>query len=593
MNLYFSCIFAFQNIHNFNIMKRNFLLAVMALAALMVASCQKEEVGRILTATIEQYEHNAKADSKAYINDDYYACWENNDKVNINGIQCTIRFENGSQGAANTAKIDGSEDFGEEDNLLAFYPASQVTNLSAAGGIVTLPHTQTYEERNGRQIINNPMAAYCLAGSDELKFRNLAALLKVTITAPATDDLSVKTIYVKGEEDQMLWGTSRLTLDYQHQPMLEKMTNGSASVALSFGDHPAAIGAGSSKSFYIVVPAGSDFFNFTIQVLTDQKAYWKTSKVNQTLPRNHIGAIAYNPSDADNVSAILYKGSIDGFKADAFGGAQVLSNDNGILLFDRPITSIGLMAFAFCSGLTSITLPETLTEIGGGAFGFCSSLASITLPDSLTSIGDNAFEGCTSLVSIDLSHTKVSSIGNYAFYCCSNLTSITWPATLTLIGQNAFLFCYSLISIDLSGTSLTSIWKAAFKDCRGLTSVTLPSSLTSIEYGAFSGCTNLAHVTLPASLTDIEGDMFRGCSNLTYIDLPASLISIRDNAFSGCESLARVDCHATDAPALGVGAFFSIKTGAELHVPIGSVTNYSSDSEWFRSFGENIVEGFN
>lgn len=593
MNLYFLCIFAFQNIHNFNIMKRNFLLAVMALAALMAASCQKEEVGRILTATIEQYEHNAKADSKAYINDDYYACWENNDKVNINGIQCTIRFENGSQGAANTAKIDGSEDFGEEDNLLAFYPASQVTNLSAAGGIVTLPHTQTYEERNGRQIINNPMAAYCLAGSDELKFRNLAALLKVTITAPATDDLSVKTIYVKGEEDQMLWGTSRLTLDYQHQPMLEKMTNGSATVALSFGDHPAAIGAGSSKSFYIVVPAGSDFFNFTIQVLTDQKAYWKTSKVNQTLPRNHIGAIAYNPSDADNVSAILYTGSIDGFKVDAFGGAQVLSNDNGILLFDRPITSIGSDAFANCGGLRSITLPETLTEIGNSAFAYCGNLSSINWPDSLTSIGNYAFDRCTSLVSIDLLHTKVSSIGNYAFYCCSNLASIAWPATLTSIGNNAFEGCTSLTSLDLSSTSLTSIGVTAFMYCKDLTSVTLPSGLTSIAYGTFSNCTSLAHVTLPSSLTDIEDNVFMYCSNLTYIDLPSSLISIGYSAFYYCESLARVDCHATDVPTLGAGAFFSIKTGAELHVPIGSVTNYSSDSEWSRSFGENIVEGFN
>lgn len=565
----------------------------MALAALMAASCQKEEVGRILTATIEQYEHNAKADSKAYINDDYYACWENNDKVNINGIQCTIRFENGSQGAANTAKIDGSEDFGEEDNLLAFYPASQVTNLSAAGGIVTLPHTQTYEERNGRQIINNPMAAYCLAGSDELKFRNLAALLKVTITAPATDDLSVKTIYVKGEEDQMLWGTSRLTLDYQHQPMLEKMTNGSATVALSFGDHPAAIGAGSSKSFYIVVPAGSDFFNFTIQVLTDQKAYWKTSKVNQTLPRNHIGAIAYNPSDADNVSAILYTGSIDGFKVDAFGGAQVLSNDNGILLFDRPITSIGSDAFANCGGLRSITLPETLTEIGNSAFAYCGNLSSINWPDSLTSIGNYAFDRCTSLVSIDLLHTKVSSIGNYAFYCCSNLASIAWPATLTSIGNNAFEGCTSLTSLDLSSTSLTSIGVTAFMYCKDLTSVTLPSGLTSIAYGTFSNCTSLAHVTLPSSLTDIEDNVFMYCSNLTYIDLPSSLISIGYSAFYYCESLARVDCHATDVPTLGAGAFFSIKTGAELHVPIGSVTNYSSDSEWSRSFGENIVEGFN
>lgn len=62
-------------------MKKSVMLTLAALAALMAASCQKEETGRILTATIEQYDHN----SKAYINDEYYACWESGDDVSING----------------------------------------------------------------------------------------------------------------------------------------------------------------------------------------------------------------------------------------------------------------------------------------------------------------------------------------------------------------------------------------------------------------------------------------------------------------------------------------------------------------------------
>ena len=58
-------------------MKRTLLLAFTAVAALLASSCQKEELGRVLTATIEQYEHSGNA--KAYINNDNYACWENND----------------------------------------------------------------------------------------------------------------------------------------------------------------------------------------------------------------------------------------------------------------------------------------------------------------------------------------------------------------------------------------------------------------------------------------------------------------------------------------------------------------------------------
>ena len=52
------------------------------------------------------------------------------------------------------------------------------------------------------------------------------------------------------------------------------------------------------------------------------------------------------------------------------------------------------------SGLTSITIPDSVTSIGGEAFWGCSGLTSITLPASVTSIAGDAFGGCSSLTSI-------------------------------------------------------------------------------------------------------------------------------------------------------------------------------------------------
>ncbi|MBO7377543.1 MAG: leucine-rich repeat domain-containing protein, partial [Clostridia bacterium] len=70
------------------------------------------------------------------------------------------------------------------------------------------------------------------------------------------------------------------------------------------------------------------------------------------------------------------------------------------------VTSIGSYAFAYCSSLTSISIPNSVTSIGNGAFAYCSSLTSISIPNSVTSIGSWAFEYCSSLTSITFNGTK-------------------------------------------------------------------------------------------------------------------------------------------------------------------------------------------
>ena len=58
---------------------------------------------------------------------------------------------------------------------------------------------------------------------------------------------------------------------------------------------------------------------------------------------------------------------------------------------DFQVISIGNTAFCNCSGLTSVTIPNSVTSIGNYAFESCSGLISVTIPNSVTSIGKSAF----------------------------------------------------------------------------------------------------------------------------------------------------------------------------------------------------------
>ena len=67
--------------------------------------------------------------------------------------------------------------------------------------------------------------------------------------------------------------------------------------------------------------------------------------------------------------------------------------------------SISESAFATCSSLMSITIPNSVTSIGKYAFAICDSLSSVTIPSSVTRIGEHAFKQCNNLADVYYSGT--------------------------------------------------------------------------------------------------------------------------------------------------------------------------------------------
>lgn len=199
------------------------------------------------------------------------------------------------------------------------------------------------------------------------------------------------------------------------------------------------------------------------------------------------------------------------------------------------ITSVGGYSFWYCTGLTSISMPNSITSIGERAFLNCTSLTSVIIPNSVTSIGNYAFERCTGLTSLIIPNS-VTSIGVEAFYYCTGLTSLTISSSIRSISYGAFSCCNSLTSITIPN-SVTSIEDFAFNGCEGLTSIVIPESVTSIGEYAFSSCKALPSITIPNSVTNIGNYAFRGCESLTSITIPEAVTSLGEEAFSECPNL--------------------------------------------------------
>lgn len=200
----------------------------------------------------------------------------------------------------------------------------------------------------------------------------------------------------------------------------------------------------------------------------------------------------------ENNPSVLYRSEVSGITAphsivgdctEIIGAYAFSETDLQSIDISSYTTEIGNYAFGGCSGLTSMTIPDTVEVVGEGLFSGCRNLTGATLPSGLDYIPSKTFDSTAVENYVVPNGIRLIGSGSFAggggWWYDSGRTqdmNITFTTGVTDIGEDAFA------GRDFNGT------------------LSLPSSLKYIGYEAFRSCIFGDELEIPNGVEHISSD---------------------------------------------------------------------------------------
>lgn len=422
-------------------------VAALILFSLALTGCRKDEQGMQLIA-------EGFGGAKATV-DGLYSYWVDGETVRINGVNKTVAYD------GTTARITGVAVAGV---YRALYPdtLNSTAALTSDEVSVTIPHTYTYRESDGRQRLGVPMAAYGTSGS-QLLFQHLTAALTVEIRNTYGFTIEVDSVAVESNLYQ-LSGEREVTL----AASLDVGTNSSnvdaadrrVAVLFNGGTHLQVLAGQTRRVQVPVLPVGDDN-RFTIRVGVHKV---DDANVKSTFERTQAGGQA---------SYALARRQM-GYAGVTFGSGFSVASDKQVIIAQgnlQYVPSTGVWSFHghqydICEvgPVDSTTRYRSDGELPIDLFGYGTSGYNNMYPYMTSKVNTDYTAPLSSLAQTDYDwgwHNAIANGGD-AVHQWYSLTSEQWkyvfntrtPSTVGINGNNSTRYAYATIGGSHKGVIL-------------------------------------------------------------------------------------------------------------------------------------------
>jgi len=234
-------------------------------------------------------------------------------------------------------------------------------------------------------------------------------------------------------------------------------------------------------------------------------------------PVIRIGTRAFKNNK--KITKITLGANVVSIKTEAFYACTALRE----IILPEGLRTIEKAAFQNCSRLKGVVIPSTLSAVPEYCFGYCREMEKVEFNvkeivsndgtkryTGITTIGDSAFAECSGIKEITLPET-LTGIERAVFRQMTALERITINASVEYINSEAFSADAALSQVTFkSGSKLNYIGRLAFYGCLSLETIDLPDSLEEIAQEAFQRCENLNNIRIPESVQEIGVRAFSG-----------------------------------------------------------------------------------